>query len=275
MKDQREVKRGREKITFKAHQLQKRRTVAAGFLGIGRYPAEIRDRLVTIVPPGPWKSAFFLLPSVGDAKEVGIRQVDLQIRLKNQGTTHQTQVVRWTPDSGWTGRQGKQRNVLAFGLMDLRRDDPKLEHVSFESVAQITVKNDVVSVANDLPVDDEMAIATPLSLAKVVRVDGGLLEWQRLNQESDLVSVSVTLRSGTRSFSGRLRPKNVDGQWAPPEPVNWIVPRDSGPLTADIRFLRSGGTEVPWRNNNRDLAAGQEQAGDLFIDLMDSDWSAQ
>lgn len=267
MKDQREVKRGRERIQFTSRSIETRKTVAGGFVGIGRYPEDVRRRLVTIVPPGPWKSAFFMLPNVGDDQQLGIRQIDLQVRLKHRGTPHQTQAVRWTPDGGWVGRDAKPRTILAFGLLDLRQIDPKLEGVSFESVGQITVRNDVLQVSQELPLDDEAALTTPLSLAKIVRVDGSSLDWKGIEDTSDLVAVNVVLKSGDRSLTGRLRPRNVDGKWAPPEPLIWVTSR-GGAVTADIRFIRADGAEVAWKQNGVDLAANQQASGDLFIDLL-------
>lgn len=270
IKKESDVKKGRERIEFKTRALVTRKTVAGGFVGVGRYPQGVRQRLVTVVPPGPWKSAFFMLPNVGDDQKAGIRQVDLQIRLKHRGQSHQTQAVSWTPEGGWTGRDGKPRKILAFGLLDLRQADPKLEGVTFESIGQITVRNDVLQVSEELPFADEAPLATPLALAKVVRVDGSLLDWKGVNDGSDLLMVSVVLKSGSRSFSGDLRPRNTDGQWGPPEPLVWIVPRGAA-VTADIRFVRSDGTEVPWKRNGTDLAANQEQSGELPVRLL-PDW---
>ena len=270
VKKESDVKKGKERIEFNSREIVTRKTVAGGFVGVGRYPQEVRQRLVTVVPPGPWKSAFFMLPNVGDDQKAGIRQVDLQIRLKHRGQSHQTQAVSWTPEGGWIGRDGKPRKILAFGLLDLRQADPKLEGVTFESIGQITVRNDVLQVREELPFADEAPLATPLALAKVVRVDGSLLDWKGVNDGSDLLMVSVVLKSGNRSFSGDLRPRNIDGQWGPPEPLAWIVSRGE-PVTADIRFVRSDGTEVPWKRNGTNLAANQEQSGELPVRLL-PDW---
>ncbi len=53
IKDRRQVKSGKEVFRFNARVLQERKTVAAGFVGIGDYPEEVRRRLVTIVQPAP------------------------------------------------------------------------------------------------------------------------------------------------------------------------------------------------------------------------------
>lgn len=273
MKKQTQVKRGRERIEFNTRAHATRKTIAGGFMGIGRYPEAVRTRLVTVVPPGPWKSALFQLPEVGDQKEIGIRQVDLQVRLKHRGQTHETQAVRWTTDGGWMGPEGKTRRILAFGLLGLKQTDPDLKDVSFECVAQITVKNDVLKVIQELPMDDEGFVNTPLSLVKVVRVAGLGLEWKGLAEGGDLLMVSVGLEAGNRSFTGVLTPQHVDGQLTPPAPLYWLVPRGDA-VKADIRFVRADGAEVPWKNNGANLAPGQEQSTELFINLL-PDWRSR
>src|SRR5262249_19753901 len=158
IKERSQVKQTKETISFRSRKLQERKTVASGFVGIGSYPEEMRKHLVHVVPPGPWKSAFFVLPNVGDAADIGISQVDLEIRLKKQDVTRATQVAVWKPPPaagapGWTGVGGTgQRSLLAFGLMDLYAQDPTLSGVKFETATQITLKNDVLRVNQSLPV---------------------------------------------------------------------------------------------------------------------------
>lgn len=275
IKDRKQVKQGRERVTFRSRHLQERKTIAAGFVGIGSYPEDVRKRLVTIVPPGPWKSAFFLLPNVGDAQEIGVSQVDLEIRLKKGDQTKATQVAVWTPAKGWSGigaPAGGPRSLVAFGLMDLYAQDPNLDDVKFETVTQITLKNDVVKVVDTLPVDDQRAIVTPLSAVKVVRLDTSSLSWSGLAPDSRLVSATVKLRAGERSFTALVKPRLFDAKLAPPATVNWIVPRTASPVVGTISFRLSDGTTVNWARNGQNLAADQEDAADLFIELIDAEW---
>ncbi len=274
IKDRKQVKSGKERVTFRSRHLQERKTVAAGFVGIGSYPEDVRKRLVTIVPPGPWKSAFFLLPNVGDAQEIGVSQVDLEIRLKKGDETRATQVAVWTPAKGWSGigATKEPRSLVAFGLMDLYAQDPKLENVKFETVTQITIKNEVMKVTDVLPVDDQKAIVTPLSAVKVIRLDTSSLSWAGLSPDSKLISATVKLRAGDRSFTALVKPRLLDAKLAPPATVNWIVPRTAGPVTGTITFRLADGTTVNWAKNGDNLASGQEDAGDLFVELIDAEW---
>jgi hypothetical protein len=261
-------------VTFKSRHLQERRTIAAGFVGIGGYSEEIRRRLVTVVPPGPWKSAFFILPNVGDAQEVGISQVDLELRLRTGTATHATQVAVWKPANGWTGIGGgtTPRSLVVFGLMDLYQKDPTLANVKFETVSQITLKNDVLRVTDSLPVDDQRAIVTPLSAVKVLRLDATSLSWAGLVPGSKLVSATVSVRAGDRSFNTLIKPRLLDAKLVPPAPVTWIMPRAVPSATAKITFRLSDGSTVSWTRNGENLVSGQEDSTDLFLDLIDADW---
>jgi hypothetical protein len=273
IKDRKIVKKGKEKVTFRSRHLQERKTIAAGFVGIGSYPEEMRRRLVTVVPPGPWKSAFFLLPNVGDAQEIGISQVDLELRLRKGNDTHSTQVAVWKPANGWTGIGGAApRSLVAFGLMDLYQKDPTLANVKFETVTQITLKNDVLRVTDTMPVDDQRAIVTPLSAVKVLRLDTTSLSWAGLEPTSKLVSATVSVRAGDRSFNTLVKPRLLDSKLAPPAPVTWIMPRAVPSVTATITFRLSDGSMINWARNGQNLASGQENSTDLFVDLIDADW---
>lgn len=273
IKRRNQVRQGKEIVSFQSRKLQERKTIAAGFVGIGSYPEDVRKRLVTIVPPGPWKSAFFLLPNVGDAQEIGIGQVDLELRLKKGDVTHATQVAVWKPATGWRGiGSADPRSLIVFGLMDLYRQDPNLSNVRFETTTQVTLKNDVLKANDSLPVDDQRAIVTPLSAVKVIRLDTSSLSWAGLAPDSKLVSATVSLKAGDKSFNALVKPRLLDDKLAPPQTVNWIVPRNVGSIVATVTFRLSDGSTVSWSGNGRNLAASQETAGDLFIELIDEDW---
>lgn len=290
IKQRSQVRSGKEVVSFRSRKQQERKTIAAGFVGIGSYPEEMRKRLVHIVPPGPWKSAFFLLPNVGDAQEIGISQVDLEVRLKKGDATHATQVAVWKPTAvsppagasatpvltvtgGWTGVGGTgPRSLLVFGMMDLYAQDPTLSGVRFETATQITLKNDVLRVNESRLVDDQIALVPPLSATKIIRLDTSSLSWSSLVPESKLVSATVTVKAGDKSFNALVKPRLVDGKPLPPREVNWVVPRNVSSIVANVTFRLADGSTVAWSDNGRNLAEGQENAGDLPIELVDKDW---
>ena len=215
-----------------------------------------------------------MLPNVGDAQEIGVSQVDLEIRLRNGDTTHATQVAVWKPATGWRGIGGASadpRSLVAFGLMDLYAKDPKLNNVRFETATQVTLRNDVLRVTDTLPVDDQRAIVTPLSAVKVVRIDSSSLSWSGLVPESALVSATVAVRAGDKSFNSLIKPRLLDATMAPPATINWVVPRNV-PVIATVTFRMKDGRTINWSQNGKNLSDGQESSGDLFLELIDADW---
>lgn len=274
IKKRTQVRTGKETVSFQSRKLQERKTIASGFVGIGSYPEEVRKRLVAIVPPGPWKSAYFMLPNVGDAQEIGIAQVDLQLRLKKGDVTHSTQVAVWKPATGWRGIQGgvDPRSLIVFGLMDLYQQDPNLSNVRFETTTQVTLKNEVLKLSDSIAVDDQHAIVTPMSAVKVIRLDTSSLSFAGLVPDSKLVSATVSLKAGDRSFTTLIKPRLLDNKLAPPAPINWIVPRNVSSIVANVTFRLSDGSTVSWSENGRNLASGQENAADQFIELIDANW---
>ncbi|OAD19217.1 hypothetical protein THIOM_005161, partial [Candidatus Thiomargarita nelsonii] len=242
VKDFKKVKKGKETFDFSIRQHQERNTIASGFIGIGRYPSELRDRLVTIVKPGGWQSAFFVLPVVGDAEELGISQVDMQIALFHQGQRYDAQSVKWTPAAGWRDRNHVSRTVVAFPLVYWyqKMGDSAMKQVKFETNTLITLGRKVLKLRQRVDMfDGDAPIATPLSAVEVVEIDGQDLNWRLVEDDGTLSRVSVALKSGDQDFKKSLRARNVDGEWLPPKPVYWLLARpDKGakPIKAKIRY---------------------------------------
>lgn len=273
IKKRSQVRQGKEVVSFQSRKLQERKTIASGFVGIGSYPEDVRQRLVAIVPPGPWKSAYFMLPNVGDAQEIGIGQVDLELRLKKGDVTHETQVAVWKPTIGWRGvGSAEPRSLILFGLMNLYQQDPNLSNVRIETTTQVTLKNDVLKVNDSLPINDQRALVTPMSAVKVIQLDTGSLTWAGLAPDSKLVSVNISLKAGDKSFNALVKPRLIDNKLAPPPPIHWVVPRTVSSIVATVTFRLSDGSTVSWSQNGRNLAAGQDDAGNATIELINADW---
>jgi hypothetical protein len=80
-------------------------------------------------------------------------------------------------------------------------------------------------------------IATPLSAVEVVEIDGQDLNWRRVEDDGTLSRVSVALKSGDQDFKNTLRARNVDGEWLPPKPVYWLLPRPDKGAKPNVRWL--------------------------------------
>ena len=265
MKNRAQVKRGKETIHFNVMTHVESTTIAGGFIGIGHYPKKLRERLVTTVKPGPWESAFFVLPVVADAKALGISQIDFQVALLHKKKRFDAQLLNWIPDKGWRDRNNLSRNVIAFPLAHLyhRLGRENIEQVKFKTQTQITLGRDVLKVTQVIPmITGEVPIATPLSAVDVLEVDGDTLNWRRVDKEATLTRVSVALKSGQRRFKGTLRPRRIDGEWLMPKPLYWLLPKNSEePITAKIRYRYK-------RSNNKAVVQKYEDIREIFPDLF-------
>ncbi|MFN8344452.1 MAG: hypothetical protein U0X91_05590 [Spirosomataceae bacterium] len=273
MKDIKIEKKDKQVYEFRFKQLVDRMSITGGFVGIGKYPEEIKKKLIFLVPEGRWESAFFLLPSVTDNDEIGIRQVDLQIGLKSKEKAYNTQVVVWTKEKGWTDKDGKNRNVIAFPLMELAKNDAQLKNIKFDVIGNITLGNDVLRINQQVETfSGEAPIATPLALVDIVSVQPELLSFSKLNTESSLDFVNVLITDGNRRFSKKLFPFSKGGIPEPPKPLYWIVARDKNhlPVKADIVFNLKDGSVVKWQHNQKSL---YESEVGLDIVLRDIDYT--
>ncbi len=284
LKDVKQVKKIKETINYNVRQHVERVTTASGFIGIGDYSEELQKELVTIVPPGPWQSAFFVLPAVGDNDSIGISQVDLQVGLRHKDKLYDTQVVIWRGGDGWRDKKGNVRNVLAYPLMGLMADDPDATNYHFESKAKITLNNDVLELKKKLEVQAdhvEEALTTPLTDTDLVKIDGDLLDWMKVSEEGKVSFVKYLLKSGEKSLNGTLKPIRVDGEWAPPNPAYWLLAKPTNgsrtsitagsatSITADLLIKLKSGKKIKWGENGKNL---REIPGGLQIILDDSDW---
>src|SRR5262249_42120309 len=104
-----------------------------------------------------------------------------------------------------------------------------------------------------------------------IRLDTSSLSWSGLVPESKLISTTVIVKAGDKSFNALVKPRLVDGKPAPPRVVNWVVPRNVSSIVANITCRLAARSTVSWSRNGQNLAAGEENAGDLFIELIDAD----
>jgi hypothetical protein len=255
-----QVRRGRETINFNHRRQVERNTVISGFIGIGAYPPEVRQRLVTTIEPGSWRSAFFMLPpSVDDGGKLGISQIDLEIRLRHQNDVIESQVVRWNPQDGWYRRRDEgRRDLISFPLAGLhaRLGDQAFRELQFETVANITHRQDVIRIASQLSassVNGDSPVAGFAPALESVTIDGSILTWRQLEPGSRLLRVEVEVLADGNRYTGYLQPRVVNGRRETPEPLSWMIRRTDMPVNANIFFRLQGGETIPWRHNGQDL----------------------
>lgn len=275
VKDVTLVKKGTETVEFNIKQLVERKSMAGGFVGLGQYSAEIKKKLAIVVAGGNWESAFFILPPVSDDEEIGIKQVGMEIKLKNKEKYYSSQAFNWTKETGWTDKDGQKRTVAAFPLLELKRDDLEMKNVLFETRASLNIGNDVVDVTQQVKAgNSENNVAVPLSLVDVIKVEPDLLSFNKLVPNAKLDYVTINLTDGERVGRATIKPRSVNGTPAQPKPFYWLTSKNntsSNPVKATIVFALHDGTNINWKNNNKNLGAS-----DIGYDIVlrDIDYSA-
>jgi hypothetical protein len=256
------------KITYSGQRVVERKTIAAGFIGIGGYPQGLRNRLVTVVSNDTFKKAAFILPPTANAEEWGIIQIDLEIGVIKDDLRSNRQLAIWTPAVGWKDASGASRTSLVFGLLGFT--DPDIHEAEFEIKTKITTANDIVESIQRVPAFNGTSAVSAINTAvlDVVAVDASGLRFRQLNNTFDLVSVNGTLQIGGKQRTFTLRPQNINGVVTPPRPSLWLVPKKDqpDPIIANITFQLKSGTRS-WRNNGSNL----REKG-LYVYLDNDDW---
>lgn len=122
-------RQGTETISFAARMHIERTTVAGGFASLKGYPDSVRNDAIIVVPPGPWKSSYFLLPNVGT--DIGIKSANLTLVLMRGTERLSTRTAHWEivrdkeqAKGQWSDKNGPT-SVVAFPLLALGAIDAK------------------------------------------------------------------------------------------------------------------------------------------------------
>ncbi|HEV7573526.1 MAG TPA: hypothetical protein VGQ21_18675 [Thermoanaerobaculia bacterium] len=271
IKDVKKVKRGSETWTMTVQQIVDRKTVAQGLIGIGEYPQEVRDKLVTMVPPSKFSSAYLVLPSPAILGELGVSSIDLQVSLQNAGNTLASQVVKWQPGGAWKDIGGRERTSLVFPLTGLSQEKPQT--LGFRAKLRLTTNRQVLDLESAVPATngEQAMLGVNGALFDVLEFDASQLPFASLSSSGDLLQGNVSVKIADQTISVPIRPKNVDGKFVPPDPIRLLVPHlgtaQRAP-SAQIVFQLKGGRTARWRYNGNDIV---RQFGGTSVSLDDAD----
>lgn len=265
-------KKGTQKFSYKHRSLVNRKTVASGHIGVGEFPEHIRKGLITVVPPGIWSEAYFSLPTMNMAQELGVMEVGCHVQLLDGDRVVEGQAANWDPKNGnWMLRGKTAPAFLMFVLTEHNENAARRNSLRFRVTTTVAQRgSSVFKSVEEIPVvnNDDLTIANPESVFQVVEVDGSDLTFNRFDEKSELKSVRVKLQSNDRTFEGNLRPIRNDGEYAEPPGLKWIVAANA-PVYPEIVFRLRGDAYVPWRGNGENL---RNHPTGMTIELEDGHW---
>jgi hypothetical protein len=267
MKDVSTVRHGSSTFDLRLQNIVERKTIAAGLIGIGNYPKEVRDRLVTVAPNTPWAAAYVFAPAVGDAPAIGIDQIDMEVKLNVHGSERDTQSLKWTPSTGWTDSSGVSRTSLVFPLLGVTS---AMDDVSTDIITQITHGQEALEIHRTIHASSP--VITPTALVDAIRINSDDLTFKRMAAGSKLIDVQIALSAGEQTGRTTLRAQHEGGVWVSPNPFIWLIEKQENgekSITPTIVFDLDDGTQKSWRFNNQDLRKAEPS---LDFSLLDSDW---
>lgn len=264
------VKSFNETVTFKTRSVVEQKTVASGFVGIGGYPEEVRNRAVLSVSDRPWDRILVNLPIIPLEYEVSGVEMSLLPSPPDGAGSIPDQDFRWKPDVGWTDYKGEKASYAYFPLADLGLSDEVRRQLPLKVSYTVVKRGQAMNIQTEVLPDEENNLVEGLlnDIEAVRMLDDGIT-WSRLNENNEGV-IRVTAKIKTQDGQKQLvlRPRNVNGQWTTPE-TQYLLVKNSDPVSAEVSVRLHDGTEVPWEFDGMPL---RESAGGLEIAIDDSVW---
>ncbi|MBP7634521.1 hypothetical protein KBA41_10120 [Candidatus Ozemobacteraceae bacterium] len=269
LKDVKLVRKGTMTYTFDRQAIVERKTSFGGPIGIGSFDKKIRDTCITVLPPGNWEAAYFMLPPVGDPAKLGFKQLNLSVLatcddVAISGMKMEAAIFKATTGF-WQDKSGNECLTFLFPLKSIYDSpDYKKDSTKFKFRIQlevIPVAGASIKVTSELPMfDGDLAMAPPTELLQPVSISAECVSFGP--QDDEIFFVKGTLKANQYGIPFKLT-ENLPTQ-------GFLIPRDAREVKlTGMQFFSKKGKKIDWRFNNKEL---HDRYPDLDIMLFDSDW---
>jgi len=270
LKDVKIVKKGKFVYTYDRQAVVERKTSFGGPIGIGSFDEKIRQECITVLPPGNWESAYYMLPPVGDPASLGFKQINLSVVPICNGKQISGMKIEsafYKADSEmWTGKdKGKE---ISFFLFPLKAVYASPEHKQDPSKFKFQITTEVIPVTGstvktvtEAPMfDGDLAMAPPSELLRPVYLSADCLSFGA--NEGEIFVVKGMLKADNYSFNFKLdENKTLQG---------FLIPQNAKSVKiTNLQFISKTGQKFDWTNNNKEL---RDIYPDLDIMFFDKDW---
>lgn len=288
LKDIKKEKKGKEVFEFSRQHFYESKTTFGSIVGIGEYPDQIKQKLITIKPAGNWDYAYFTVPAVGDGAELAIGKISLQVipkyykdvngrrelvQIKNTAA----ELVTWTPENGYfTDRKGNEITNILFPMQaitdQLEKENIPRENCCYEVNLSVTQNRDILkftSICDFLM--GGVPVSTPLAMLEGVVVDCDYLDFSDSREKGGLAAVNIKVNpeKPKKTYNRTIKSKDEN------KTAVFLVQKEefgeANPVKASIYFVLIGSKKVAWKHNGRNL-----RNDDLGLDviLWDTDYQA-
>jgi|GEM_PF-6330012 len=244
MKAQVGVKKGVTTFNYSQRQIMKRSTVVGGFIGIGKYPAKMREGLITTLNPGGWENAFLDLPDVGNAKDLGVSQISLCVSVvdaqgKPVSKAPPQQIVNWTAKTEeWMHGKDPQTAICLpmMGMYSLYKHSIRTFFYKLDTTIsyQSGKKTFTNKFTEKIPIfNGDVPITTPTSLVEPISIGHSLT----FAPNSDLVRATVRLETLIGGKKQDVTFTLMEGG----QPINYFAEKGETSIKATVTFQKKDG----------------------------------
>ncbi|MBF0408032.1 MAG: hypothetical protein HQM10_11795 [Candidatus Riflebacteria bacterium] len=264
-------KKGKEVIVFNKKEIVTRPTSCGTYIGIGKYPKEIKDECFFRMKKGNWEKAYFTLPTVTESDELNIVSVILNCCLvdkaKNQIKGVPNKSAKWERskvaevDPYWFDPKDSKKtpiNVIPFACGDIFEPAQKAgknvgEEFFYKTDVQITLKNaTVLNVTRYAPLaNGDFPVNPPLDVAQALIFDASELTFGDKTEKESLkeVGIAITAKNPSKKQTATLKgEKNTAVMILEAETADI-----KNPVSAQVTFKLHGGKQVKWAQNGQNL----------------------
>ena len=235
-----------DEFIWDERKLVERSTLAGGFIGLGKYSQEIRNRAVQFVPSFNWDLAHFVLPDIGAFSQLS--QVIINTELLNGQTVMSTQSSIWKPAIGWRSiPDDKPITTLDFSIASLLANGAKRSDLKFRTKTTVLQAGRTTELTNTQDVvQSGIPVAPPSQGLTSIILDPSDLQFKNINTSSGrLLRVSVSLKVKDKTYSDVIQPKFDNGQYKFPNALVWVVKNEdltSNPIKTTLKFDYTSGS---------------------------------
>jgi hypothetical protein len=270
-----DVRSGAGQVDFTVRTRQEAHARADGLLGVAPYLKRMRESdLVSTVEAGEWDDAYLMLPAILRRQSFGVLSATLAVRFAAGDETLGSSVFSWAPRRGWTDESGEPRGVAHFHFGTARQPRTDLR---FETTLSLDTVHGSQQIASSVPAfTGKRAIASLRESFEVIGFDATLAPWQFGDgvsvQRGDLQEIALRVEAGGSVHAATLRTRQVGRATLPPLPVQFLLPRDRGPVRVTAT-MRRGGRIYRWRHNDaKDVRARLADPSLITLHVSPGEW---
>lgn len=176
MKNQQNVKKGKEKFTFDRSMIVTRATSCGAFIGIGNYDKEIIEAANIVMDPGHWEKAYYTIPAVGNDPSLLSITLNQYVQYKEGSGkpagsyprfsgAENPQLITWGPQAlngkpGWVNRDGEAVSNISWPLQALYAEAREAAKAAAKAAGADENKEVVVDINNYVEYKVEIKISS-------------------------------------------------------------------------------------------------------------------